>query len=35
MPLPAPYLSNIIEPDRRFIKKRIAANLGFRSARGA
>src|SRR5215472_7873155 len=30
-----PYLNNIIEQDRRFIKKRITASLGFRSAEGA
>jgi hypothetical protein len=29
-----PYLNNIIEQDHRFIKKRIAASLGFRSAEG-
>jgi transposase-like protein len=28
----APYLNNIIEQDHRFIKKRIKASLGFRSA---
>jgi transposase-like protein len=28
-------LNNIIEQDHRFIKKRIAASLGFRSAEGA
>src|SRR5215831_16718448 len=28
----APYLNNIIEQDHRFIKKRITASLGFRSA---
>ena len=32
---PSPYLNNIIEQDHRFIKKRIAASLGFRSAEGA
>ena len=32
---PSPYLNNIIEQDHRFIKKRIAASLGFRSAGGA
>ena len=32
---PSPYLNNIIEQDHRFIKKRIVANLGFRSAEGA
>ena len=31
----APYLNNIIEPDHRFIKKRITASLGFRSVEGA
>jgi transposase, IS6 family len=31
----APYLNNIIEQDHRFIKKRITASLGFRSAGGA
>jgi IS6 family transposase len=30
-----PYLNNIIEQDHRFIKKRITASLGFRSAKGA
>jgi transposase, IS6 family len=30
-----PYLNNIIEQDHRFIKKRITASLGFRSAEGA
>jgi transposase-like protein len=30
-----PYLNNIIEQDHRFIKKRIKASLGFRSAEGA
>jgi hypothetical protein len=30
----APYLNNIIEQDHRFIKKRIMASLGFRSAEG-
>jgi transposase, IS6 family len=29
------YLNNIIEQGHRFIKKRITANLGFRSAEGA
>jgi transposase-like protein len=28
----APYLNNVIEQDHRFVKKRIAASLGFRSA---
>jgi transposase-like protein len=32
---PSPYLNNIIEQAHRFIKKRIAASLGFRSAEGA
>ena len=32
---PSPYLNNIIEQDHRFIKKRINASLGFRSADGA
>jgi transposase-like protein len=31
----APYPNNIIEQDHRFIKKRIAASLGFPSAEGA
>jgi transposase-like protein len=31
----APYLNNVIEQDYRFIKKRIAASLGFRSVEGA
>ena len=31
----SPYLNNIIERDHRFIKKRIVASLGFRSAEGA
>jgi len=31
----SPYLNNIIEQDHRFIKKRIVAGLGFRSAEGA
>jgi transposase-like protein len=31
----APYLNNIIEQDHRFMKKRIAASLGFRSIDGA
>ena len=30
-----PYLNNVIEQDHRFIKKRIAASLWFRSAEGA
>ena len=32
---PLPYLNNVIEQDHRFIKKRIAASLWFRSAEGA
>src|SRR3989442_1458432 len=32
---PSPYLNNIIEQDHGFIKKRIAASLGFRSTEGA
>ena len=32
---PSPYLNNIIEQGHRFIKKRIAASLWFRSAEGA
>jgi len=32
---PSPYLNNVIEQDHRFIKKRIAASLWFRSADGA
>src|ERR1700733_618783 len=32
---PSPYLNSIIEQDHRFIKKRIAASLGFRSPEGA
>jgi transposase, IS6 family len=32
---PCPYLNNIIEQDHRFIKKRIAAGLWFRSVGGA
>ena len=31
----SPYMNNIIEQDHRFIKKRTAASLGFRSAEGA
>ena len=30
-----PYLNNIVEQDHRFIKKRIAASLWFRSVEGA
>lgn len=29
------YLNNVIEQDHRFIKKRVTASLGFRSAEGA
>ena len=32
---PSPYLNNIVEQDHRFIKKRIAAALWFRSIAGA
>jgi transposase-like protein len=32
---PSLYLNNVIEQDHRFIKKRIAASLWFRSAEGA
>ena len=32
---PSPYLNNVLEQDHRFIKKRIAASLWFRSAEGA
>ena len=32
---PCPYLNDIVEQDHRFIKKRIAASLWFRSAEGA
>ena len=32
---PVPYLNNIVEQDHRFIKKRIAACLWFRSVQGA
>jgi transposase, IS6 family len=32
---PSSYLNNMIEQDHRFIKKRIVASLGFRSAEGA
>ena len=31
----SPYLNNVIEQDHRFIKKRVTASLGFRSAEGA
>jgi transposase-like protein len=32
---PSPYMNNIVEQDHRFIKKRIAAGLWFRSVSGA
>ena len=32
---PSPYMNNVVEQDHRFIKKRIAAGLWFRSVRGA
>jgi transposase-like protein len=32
---PCPYLNNVLEQDHRFIKKRIAASLWFRSVEGA
>ena len=32
---PCPYLNNIIEQDHRFVKNRIVASKGFRSAEGA
>jgi len=32
---PCPYLNNIVEQDHRFIKKRVAAALWFRSVNGA
>ncbi len=32
---PTPYLNNVLEQDHRFVKKRIAASLWFRSADGA
>jgi len=31
----APYLNNVLEQDHRFIKKRVTASLGLRSAEGA
>ena len=31
---PCPYLNNVLEQDHRFIKKRIAASLWFRSVHG-
>jgi len=32
---PSPYMNNVLEQDHRFIKKRIAASLWFRSVEGA
>ena len=32
---PSPYMNNVLEQDHRFIKKRIAASLWFRSVGGA
>jgi transposase-like protein len=32
---PTPYLNNVLEQDHRFVKKRIAASLWFRSLDGA
>jgi len=32
---PVPYLNNVLEQDHRFVKKRIAASLWFRSVDGA
>jgi transposase, IS6 family len=32
---PSPYLNNVLEQDHRFVKKRIAASLWFRSVDGA
>jgi transposase-like protein len=32
---PCPYLNNVLEQDHRFVKKRIAASLWFRSVEGA
>jgi transposase, IS6 family len=32
---PVPYLNNVLEQDHRFVKKRIAASLSFRSVDGA
>jgi transposase-like protein len=32
---PCPYLHNVLEQDHRFVKKRIAASLWFRSVDGA
>jgi len=32
---PSVYMNNVVEQDRRFVKKRIAASLWFRSVGGA
>src|SRR5215472_10035312 len=32
---PTPYLNNVLEQDHRFVKKRVAASLWFRSIEGA
>lgn len=32
---PTPYLNNVLEQDHRFVKKRVAASLWFRSVDGA
>jgi len=32
---PCPYLNNVLEQDHRFVKKRVAASLWFRSVDGA
>jgi len=32
---PVPFLNNVLEQDHRFVKKRIAASLWFRSVDGA
>jgi len=32
---PSPYLNNVLEQDHRFIRRRIAASLWFRSVGGA
>ena len=32
---PSPYMNNVLEQDHRFVKKRIAASLWFRSVDGA
>jgi len=31
---PCPYLNDVLEQDHRFVKKRVAASLGFRSVEG-